>query len=88
MKFERAEQLAKQADRRKLQEQVTSAIENVVAKVEISDQTTALRLKKLGEQNESQSKEIKELRDALEAEKKLNEQRQTEKQEEIKALKD
>ena len=50
---------------------MTSAIENVVNRIDINEQTTALRLKRLGEEKDKQAKEMQELRDALDAEKSL-----------------
>ena len=55
-----------------MQEQMTSAIETVVNRVDIMEGKNDLRLKKLNETNDNQMKEIKDLRDALEVEKNLN----------------
>ena len=89
-RFEKAEQLAQQAERRKLHEQVTSAIETVVNRIDITEQTVNLRHKNLKEEISKQKKEfqyeIKELTSALSTEKNLNTQRLTDKNKEMKSL--
>ena len=50
-KLEKADQLEQLAERRKLQEQMTSAIENVVARIEIVEKANSLKLSRVTDSN-------------------------------------